>query len=400
MKFDFPNNNGEILSGQLELPSGKPKAYALFAHCFTCSKDIVAPQIISKTLAKNGIAVLRFDFTGLGNSQGDFSNTNFSSNVDDILNACKHLGEKFESPEILIGHSLGGAAVLKAAAKLPNIKAVATIGAPSSIDHVQHLFHQEIDQIKKQGQAKVRLVGREFTIKKQFIDDISNTKILDELKTINKALLIMHSPIDNTVSVDHASKIFMAAKHPKSFVTLDNADHLLMKRSDAQYAGEVITSWALRYISEEERNIKKITKNVVLVRNRPGAKFTQDIYTSNHHVVADEPFSIKGDNLGMTPYDYLLASLGACTSMTIKMYADRKGLNVDNVEVTLSHKKVHAKDCEDCETLSTKVDVIQKKIHIEGDLSEEEKLRLYEIAEKCPVNKTLQSKIQIRSEKY
>jgi len=400
MKFDFPNSSGEILSGRLEMPLGKPKAYALFAHCFTCSKDIVAPNIISKTLAENGIAVLRFDFTGLGNSQGDFANTNFSSNVEDLLSACKSLGEEFAPPEILIGHSLGGAAVLKAAKKIETVKALVTIGSPSNIEHVKHQFGNEVSQIEKEGKAKVILAGREFTIKKQFIDDLTKVSILEDLKEIKKALLVMHSPIDDTVSIEHASKIFTSAKHPKSFVTLDKADHLLMKKQDAKYAGEVIGSWALRYISTdtpELEKIKKVATGTVLVKSRTDKAFTHDIYTADHHSIADEPLSLKGDNLGMAPYDYLLSSLGACTSMTMKMYAKHKGLNLTNVTVNLNHKKVDAKEFENYETESGKVDVIEKSIKIEGELTDKERARLYEIAEKCPVNKTLLGKIKIIS---
>jgi esterase/lipase len=249
MKFDFQNNNGEILSGNLELPEGKIKGYALFAHCFTCSKNIVAPRIISKKLTESGIGVLRFDFTGLGNSDGDFANTNFSSNVDDLISACKHLSEKFEAPKLLIGHSLGGAAVLKAAASLPKVKAVVTIGAPSDAQHVKHLFHQNLDEIENDGEAEVTLEGRNFTIKKQFIDDLKETDILKCVETFKKALLVTHSPIDNTVSIDHAAKIFLAAKHPRSFISLDDANHLLMNKEDASYAASVIGPWALRYIN-------------------------------------------------------------------------------------------------------------------------------------------------------
>lgn len=397
MKFDFPNRQGEILSGNLELPAEKPIAYALFAHCFTCSKDIIAPNIISKTLTKSGIAVLRFDFTGLGNSQGDFENTNFSSNVDDLLSACEHLGKEFEAPELLIGHSLGGAAVLKAASKLSSIKAVVTIGAPSSVDHVKHLFSDDIEEIKNKGQAVVDLAGREFTIKKQFIDDIMSTDVLDEVKDFKKALLVMHSPTDNTVSVEHAASIFSSAKHPKSYVSLDDADHLLMNRTDATYAGEVIGAWAQRYISKRGDEVRKLETGKVYVKTRKGAKYTNDVSTTEHESVADEPESVKGNNLGMTPYEYLLAGLGACTSMTIKMYAEHKGLTIDEVEVILSHQKIDAKDCEDCETESGKVDVISKNIRIEGDLTEEQENRIREIAERCPVNRTLQSEVKMIS---
>lgn len=397
MKFDFPNQNGETLSGRLELPKTEPRAYALFAHCFTCSKDIVAANVISKALTKNNIAVLRFDFTGLGNSQGDFANTNFSSNVEDLISACEELSKRFKSPEIIIGHSLGGAAVLKAATQLDDVKAVVTIGAPSSVEHVAHLFQQDLITINKEGQANVKLAGRDFTIKKQFIDDIKEVDVLNGVKAFKKALLVFHSPVDDTVSIDHAANIFKAAKHPKSFVTLDNADHLLMKKEDASYVADVLGSWVDRYILKHENKIVKVPKGSVLVRSRTGSKFTQDIFTNDHHLVADEPASVKGENLGMNPYELLLAGLGACTSMTVKMYAERKGIQFDDVSVTLSHSKIHAKDCEDCESTSGKVDVIHKNIEIKGNFTSEQEKRLYEIAEMCPVNKTLQSEIKIKN---
>lgn len=252
MKFNFPNSKGEVLSGNLELPSGEPRAFALFAHCFTCSKDTIAASVISKSLTEVGIGVLRFDFTGLGNSQGDFSNTNFSSNVEDLFSACTHLEKKFLYPELLIGHSLGGAAVLKAATQLENVKAVVTIGAPSDVGHVSHLFEGDRDKIEKDGEAEVNLAGRKFNIKKQLIDDLNDTEILEGVKNLNKALLVMHSPTDNIVSVEHAAKIFMAAKHPKSFISLAGADHLLMNRRDAEYVAKVIGAWSDRYLSQAE----------------------------------------------------------------------------------------------------------------------------------------------------
>jgi putative redox protein len=398
MRFDFPNRQGEILSGKLELPPVSPRAFALFAHCFTCSKNVVAAHVISKTLAAAGIGVLRFDFTGLGNSQGDFANTNFSSNVDDLLSACTHLGEKYTAPELLIGHSLGGAAVLKAATQMEHVKAVVTIAAPSDLSHVNRLLQDDIDTIEKQGEAEVRLAERSFTIKKQFLDDINETELLDGVKSFRKSLLVMHAPLDQTVSIDHAAAIFMAAKHPKSFVTLDSADHLLSNKRDGRYAAKVIAAWVDRYISSVTEERVNAEKGTVRVRSRKGTKFTQDVATSDHYLVADEPLSAKGDNLGMNPYELLLAALGACTSMTMKMYAERKGMPLEEVVVELKHEKIHVEDCENCEkTESGKIDRILKSITLSGQLSEEQKQRLHEIAEKCPVNKTLQSDIVIEN---
>jgi uncharacterized OsmC-like protein/esterase/lipase len=401
MKFNFPNTNGEILAGKLELPVGTPKAFALFAHCFTCSKDFVASSVISKSLADRGIAVLRFDFTGLGNSQGDFANSNFSSNVEDLIAAYAQLSKEYEPPQILIGHSLGGAAVLKAATQLDAVKAVVTIGAPSCTGHVSHLFAGHIDEINQDGQTDVELGGRKFTVKKQFIDDINEVDILDGIKNFKKALLIMHSPLDVTVSVNHAATIFQAAKHPKSFASLDDADHLLVKKQDADYAAGLIATWVERYLLTTMENTQtqpEVDQGHIVVKARNEATFTQDIYSSNHHLVADEPASVKGNDLGMTPYDLLLAGLGACTSMTVKMYAARKKIMLDDVRVELTHEKIHAMDCESCEDTKGKIDVIHKRLSLTGEFTPEQEERMHEIAEKCPVNLTLQSNIKIVSQ--
>ncbi|MEM7645572.1 MAG: bifunctional alpha/beta hydrolase/OsmC family protein [Pseudomonadota bacterium] len=399
MKYEFKNENGETLSGRLEQPAGEPRAYALFAHCFTCTKDLVAASSISKKLTEYGVAVLRFDFTGLGNSDGDFANTNFSSNVQDLVAAFHCLKNDFHAPEILVGHSLGGAAVLKAASLLPEIKAVVTLGAPSEVDHVSHLFQDNLEEIEEKGEAKVDLAGRPFTIKKQFVDDLKSNTVLDCVKNFKKSLLVMHSPIDNTVSIDHAGAIFSAAKHPKSFVSLDSADHLLLNRKDAEYAAGTIGAWLDRYLKERPNDHKalKVQKGEVVVKSRQGLKFTHDVYSKNHQLVADEPKSVKGDDLGMNPYELLLSSLGSCTAMTMKMYAERKGIQLSNVEVRLNHQKIHAEDCETCETEKGMVDQIDKHIHIEGEFTEEQKQRILEIAERCPVNRTLQSEIVIKS---
>jgi putative redox protein len=396
VKVDFPNKRGEILSGSLELPGATPRTYALFAHCFTCSKDFIAASVIAKTLAKNGIGVLRFDFTGLGNSQGDFSNTNFSSNIEDLISACTFLARKYGEPELLIGHSLGGAAVLKAAQQMEHVKAVVTIAAPGDVQHLTRLFGDGIETIEQKGEANITLEGRSFTVKKQFLDDINGTRLLEGIGSFRKALLVMHAPFDKIVSIDHAEKIFKAAKHPKSFITLDSADHLLSRRSDARYAANVCAAWVDRYLSAAAE-VQEIAEKVVLVHSRKGARFTQDIRTTDHHLVADEPLSSKGSNLGMNPYELLLAGLGACTSMTMKMYADRKGIPLEDVVVELQHEKIHAEDCEQCESKSGKIDKIFKTIELSGQLSDEQKKHLFEIAEKCPVSRTLKSDIIVES---
>jgi uncharacterized OsmC-like protein/esterase/lipase len=386
-KFDFKNSNGDLLSGRLELPAGKPKAFALFAHCFTCSKNFVAASKISKNLSLLGIATLRFDFTGLGNSEGDFSNTNFSSNIEDLKSAHMAIEKEYTAPSLLIGHSLGGAAVLKLQQELNNVKAVVTIGAPSDVSHVSHLFKNDIDEINKIGKAKVSLAGREFEIKKHFIEDINEHDLLKSLSKSKKAFLVLHSPTDVTVSVEHAAKIYAALKHPKSYISLDDMDHLVTKPGDAKYIAELISSWVTRYLDIDEVEASTV-KEGVFVESRSGFKFTNDITSAKHQIVADEPKSFKGDDLGMAPYELLLSSLGACTSMTMRMYADRKGFDLKNIKVSLTHEKADTGG-------DIKQDVIHKHIELIGNLSEIEKEKILAIADKCPVNKTLLSEIKI-----
>lgn len=249
-KITFKNEQGHELAALLELPEGiEIKGYALFAHCFTCNKNLTAVRNIGRALTKNGIAVLRFDFTGLGESEGDFENTNFSSNVGDLLSASEFLCKNYRSPDILIGHSLGGAAVIFAADKLKDVKAVVTIGAPSDPSHVSHLLKKGIDQIEDSGEAVVTIGGRDFKIKKQFLDDIQEKNMSEIVKSMGKTLLVMHSPQDATVGIENAEQIYKAAWHPKSFISLNDADHLLSKKDDSVYVGEMIATWSARYIS-------------------------------------------------------------------------------------------------------------------------------------------------------
>ena len=391
MKFDFLNNEGQLLSGSLEKPDSEMKAIAIFSHCFTCSKNVKAAASISRALSSRGIGVLRFDFTGLGNSEGDFANTNFSSNVADLLSAFNALKSQFQAPQILIGHSLGGAAVLKAAALLEEIRAVVTIGAPSSVDHVSHLFINHLDDIKNMERVEIDLFGRKFTITSQFIKDINETEILGGVTKFRKALLVLHSPTDNIVSIEHAANIFKAAKHPKSFISLDNADHLISDKKDSDYIGEIVSSWATRYVNRVTENISPtIAPGHVLVRSIIGEKFKNNVNSDKHHLTMDEPITVGGTDSGMTPYQFLAAALGGCTSMTVKMYAERKGIPLEKVQVDVFHEKVQQNE--------TKVDRLTKEIRLFGEkLTPEQKLSLYEIAEKCPVNRTLKSEITIES---
>ena len=394
-KLSFTGAGGEALAARFERPRGPTQAVALFAHCFTCTKDIFAASRIASGLAARGIAVLRFDFTGLGHSEGEFANTNFSSNVDDLVAAADHLRERGEAPKIVIGHSLGGAAVLAAAGRIPEAVAVATIGAPADPGHVQHLFQDARPEIEAKGEAEVLLAGRPFTIKKQFLEDIEATRLEEAIGNLRKALLVFHGPRDATVGVENAGRIFAAAKHPKSFVSLDDADHLLSRHEDAAYVAEVLAGWAGRYLGVEEETPLKAAQGSVVVQETGEAKFTQRIAAGPHRLRADEPESVGGDDSGPGPYDLLLAGLGACTSMTLRLYAARKGWPLERVTVTLSHDKIHAEDCADCETKSGRLDRIERRLTVEGDLDDQQRAKLLEIADKCPVHRTLESEVLV-----
>jgi putative redox protein len=397
-RFNFPNAKGEQLAATLDLPLGVPDAYALFAHCFTCGKDNLAAKRISERLAGSGIAVLRFDFTGLGSSEGEFANTHFSSNVDDLVAAADHLRETRGAPAILIGHSLGGCAVLAASPRIADARAVVTIAAPYDPSHVVGLFKEHVDTIRAQGEVEVALAGRPFRIKREFLDDVAERKLQDSVSNLRKALLIFHSPTDDTVGIENASQIFLAAKHPKSFVSLDGADHLLSKKSDAIYVANVIAAWTERYLDKAPEAMKAESEpGVVLVRETRGGKFQQEIVSGPHRFLADEPEKVGGLDSGPGPYDLLLAGLGACTSMTIRLYADFKKIPLARVTVRLTHNKVHEADCEDCESKPAMLDQIDRNITIEGALDPDQRKKLMDIADKCPVHRTLESKISIRT---
>lgn len=393
------NDAGEKLAARLDLPDGRPRASALFAHCFTCSKDIFAASRISQELSELGFAVLRFDFTGLGASEGEFANENFSSNIGDLVAAADFMRNEVEAPSLLIGHSLGGAAVLAAASHVPEAVAIATIGAPFDPGHVAHLFQSTADEIAAKGEADVLIAGRPFKVKQQFLEDIAAHKAMDHIPALKKALLIFHAPRDTVVGIDNAVEIFKAAKHPKSFVSLDDADHLLSRRADAVYVAGVLAAWAARYLPANEPakdDLATVDGEVVVAETGEG-KFTQTVRSGDHRLLADEPTSVGGDGRGPGPYDFVLAGLGACTSMTVRMYAERKGWPLERVIVGLTHRKIHAEDCSDCETRSGKLDEIERTLTFEGDLDEEQRARLLEIADKCPVHRTLTHEIKIRS---
>ncbi|WP_375161277.1 alpha/beta fold hydrolase [Bradyrhizobium sp. RDT46] len=397
-RFQFTGEGGHQLAAALELPDGEPAAYALFAHCFTCGKDTLAAKRIAVALAAKGIAVLRFDFAGLGSSEGDFANSTFSSNVADLVRAADHLRSARKAPSILIGHSLGGAAILAAAGQIPEARAVATIAAPSDPAHVTGLFKAHLDDIRAQGEVEVSLAGRPFRIKREFLEDIAEHELMSDVAGLHKAMLVMHSPVDDTVGIDNATKLFVAARHPKSFVSLDHADHLLSKPADALYAADVIAAWAGRYIDTAKpakaMDLPEAPRQVVVQETRK-SKFNQSIIVGPHRLVADEPAAAGGEDAGPGPYDLLLAGLGACTSMTMRLYADRKSLPLDRVTVALKHSKIYAKDCAECDTREGMLDQIERDITIDGALDAEQRRKLMEIADKCPVHRTLTSEIRI-----
>ncbi|MDA7963379.1 bifunctional alpha/beta hydrolase/OsmC family protein [Ruegeria sp.] len=394
----FSGHDGSKLAARLDLPDGPVLATALFAHCFTCSKDIPAARRVSARLAAMGIAVLRFDFTGLGHSGGEFANTTFTSNVEDLIAAAMYLAGRDMAPSLLIGHSLGGAAVLRARAGIPSVKAVVTLGAPADPGHVAHHFEDALPEIEQDGSAEVTLGGRPFRIGKAFVDDISETALAPAIADLKAALLILHAPRDETVSIDNASTIFLAAKHPKSFVTLDDADHLITRAADAEYAADVIAAWVTRYVKlSPPAPPPGAPEGVVRVTEVDSSGFLQDIQSGpRHHAIADEPASYGGTDRGMSPYGFVSSGLGACTSMTIRMYARRKRWPLTGITVDVCHNKVHAQDAGLAGDL--KVDLFRRKIRLSGPLDDAQKAKLMEIADKCPVHRTLEGSAQITTE--
>ena len=398
-RFDFPNAAGHKLAALLDRPDGPVRAVALFAHCFTCGKSNRAARHIAEGLKLHGIAVLRFDFTGLGASEGEFANTTFSSNVEDLVAASDHLRQTLAAPALLIGHSLGGAAVLAAAHRIREARAVVTIGAPFDPAHVVGLFGERITEIGDEDEVEVTLAGRAFRVRRAFLDDVNKQHLAEHLKSLHKALLVFHSPTDDTVGIDNASHIFAAAKHPKSFISLAGADHLISKASDAAYVAHVVSSWADRYLdmAVDARPTEDPPPGTVVVHETRRGQFQQEIMIGHHRLLADEPVKDGGLGSGPGPYDLLLAALGACTSMTVRLYADHRQIPLLRTRVRLRHEKIHAADCAECETREGKIDRIDRTITFEGELTAEQRARLMEIAAKCPVHRTLKSEVEIRT---
>jgi len=393
-KVTFEGALGETLAARLERPAGPPRAWALFAHCFSCSKDIHAAQRISRRLTRHGIAVLRFDFTGLGQSEGDFANTNFSSNIDDLVKAAEWLAKEHGAPGLLIGHSLGGAAVIAAAARLADVKAVATIGAPADAAHVRKQFMDHVAEIEREGEAEVTLAGRPFRIRQQFLDDIEGHKLDGIVAGLKAALLIAHSPVDETVSIDNATRLFVAARHPKTFLSLDHADHLLSKEADAHHAADVIAAWALRYAGQgawpEPPRAPQGKGPTALVEETGLGGYHSWAATGPHAFIVDEPEAMGGLEGGPHPFQLLCASLAACTTMTLRMYAQRKGHDLGRIRTVVSHERGE-------DASGAPRDLFRRVISVDGgagDLTD----KLVEIAGKCPVHRTLERTSHIETE--
>ena len=396
-RVTFTGSTGHELAGRIRRPTGTPRAWAILAHCFTCGKDLRAARRITDALAAAGFGVLRFDFTGLGHSEGDFEETTFVSNVEDLVQASRWLELAYEAPALMVGHSLGGTAVIAAAAKLDHVQAVATIGAPFCPSHAGWILEPVREKLLAEGSAELTLGGRTLTVGRQLLEDLESATVEEELKGLRRPLLVMHAPLDDTVSIDNARDLYTAAHHPKSFVSLDNADHLLTNPADAHWAGQVIATWAGRTIPEVD-NAPTSQGERGVVEVVTGESFRSEVRAGPHRWVADEPATLGGSDRGPTPYDQLLAALGSCTGMTLRMYANRKGLALREVKVTLRHERVHRTDCEACDgEASTRIDVLHRVIELDGTLTEEQRARLLEIADRCPVHRTLEGPLEIET---
>lgn len=396
-KITFENSRGEKLSARIEFPiDQKPHNFAIFAHCFTCNKNFKAVRHITKALSIEGFGVLSFDFTGLGESEGDFSESTFSSSVDDLVCAAEYLKKNHQPPSMIIGHSLGGAAAILAAGQTEEIKAVATIGAPSMPQHVKNLLQDGVEEIRAHGEATVSIGGRPFKIKRQFLDNLENQNLLGVVQKMRKAFLFMHSPHDRIVGIENAEQLYKAAFHPKSFISLNGADHLLSDEKDACYAGSVIANWAERYLEIPAAKELRTESHIVAYLDTK-EKFTTEIKADQHRLVADEPESFGGNDFGPSPYQLLASGLAACTVMTLKLYVERKKWDLREVFCHIRHEKTHLEDCVNCEDPKSKIDKFTREIELIGELNNEQKMKLVEIADKCPVHRTLEGKAHIET---
>lgn len=396
----FTGDVGHQLSARLERPDGPARGSALFAHCFTCSKDLRAERQLTQALTAQGYAVLSFDFAGLGRSGGDFADSSFSADVADLRAAAGYLAETVVAPSLLVGHSLGGSAVISAAPFLPSVRAVATIGAPADPAHVLHLLDGDLDAVRHNGFAPVTIGGRTFTIGKAFLDDLEQSHPLERIAGFDGATMIMHAPLDAFAGVENAEMIYRAARHPKSFVSLDDADHLLTKDTDAHYAATVIAAWALRYLPGTTPAIPRTgeegyDRSGATAHN--GGGFVTCLETRGFVLTADEPSESGGTDSGPTPYDYLALALASCTAMTMRAYADSKGWQIGELGAQVEHDRIHAEDCQECEHSSGRIDMLHRTLKLPVDLSEDQRVALMRIADRCPVHLTLEGQIEVHT---
>lgn len=397
-RVEFSNAAGAPLSGVLEVPDADPSGWAIFAHCFTCSKKSLAASRVARGLAERGIGVLRFDFTGLGESGGDFSTSGFSSDVSDLIAAADWMAAAGRSVSLMIGHSLGGAATVVAAGQIDAVKAVVTIGAPSDASHVIEQFRESVPEIESAGRAQVNLGGRPFSLSREFLDDVRASTVIESVKTLRKPLLILHAPGDEVVGIDNATDLFVAAKHPKSFVSLDRADHLLTGKNDSVFVTDVIAGWSGQYTGAvaTAQTTTPQSNRVIVRETGENGPYQNEVLIGGRRFFADEPAAYGGADTGPDPYALVTAGLGACTSITMRMYANRKKWPIDRLSVSLDHEKRHADDCVDCGP-SDKIDVFTRYIEIEGDLDDEQRARMLEIADKCPVHRTLENGAKVET---
>lgn len=392
-KYDFVATAGHKLAGTISMPVGKPRATAIFAHCFTCTRASLAATRISRALADRGIAVLRFDFTGLGESEGDFAQAGFARSVDDLLAAANFLGETIAPPALLIGHSLGGAAALVAASRMDSLKALVTLGAPSDAVNILKSIKGDLAAIERDGEGDVTIAGRPFRIRAAFLAEAREASVVKAVAALRIPVLFAHAPHDAIVSIDHAAILFQAAKHPKSFLSLENADHLLTQPADSAWAADIISAWTARHLPIALSETLDVDTSVRVVSAQPG--FAVEVTARQHRWRADEPPAIGGSDTGPTPYDLLLGALGACTAMTMRMVATRENINVDSIAIALGHDRNHARDCDHCSEPSARIEAIQRRIKIVGEMSEAQRQRLTDVASKCPVHRTLTGTVHI-----
>ncbi|HEX8245570.1 MAG TPA: alpha/beta fold hydrolase [Longimicrobium sp.] len=387
----FPGSEGQTLSGRLEMPpDGEAVGGAVIAHCFTCASTLTAVVQMARALARERLAVLRFDFTGLGESEGQFAQAHFSACVEDLQAAAAFMAARGFPVRLLVGHSLGGTAALAAAAGIESLAALATVAAPFDPWHATRMFGASVEEIERAGEATVQLGGRPFRVTRELLHDLRGAKMEERIRALRIPLLILHSPLDQTVGIDNATKIWTAARHPKSFISLDDADHLLTRKEDAQYAGQVIAAWASRWMPQPPAPaMEELYEAGRVVTVTRGSAFRTEIAAGRHVWVSDEPVAVGGADAAPSPYDYLVAALGACTGMTLKAYAERKQWPLEEVTVRMTHGKVHGIDEQHCADREARVDRIERELEIEGDLSAEQRARLLEIADKCPVHRTL-----------